>query len=105
MIMQVKTLDDVAEFTKKIISEGVAVHPDDNFSEIISVEKQKSSYTSTEAELRNLLMKQCFEVCSRNNISIYDFMQQIYLKETGLDTFIPLPTSPIRFKEYKNVTY
>jgi hypothetical protein len=99
MITQIKTLDDVSVFTKKIICEGVAVHPDDNFSDMISVETQEYTYTSDEAELRNTLMRQCIEVCKKNNISIYDFMQKIYLKETELDKFIPLPSSPISFKE------
>ena len=38
-------------------------------------------------------MEQCFEVCEKNGVDIYDFSMEIYLKETGLDKFIPLPSS------------
>ena len=92
MIKEVKTMDDVAVFTKEIIAEGVAINPDDDFIDMINIETDEPTYTAAEAELRNALMSQCFEVCNKNEISIYDFMQEIYLKETGLDKFIPLPS-------------
>lgn len=38
-------------------------------------------------------MSQSFEVFEKNGISINDFMKEIYLKETGLDKFIQLPSS------------
>ena len=44
-----------------------------------------------EAAKRNRLMKQCFIVCEAAGQDIYDVMQAIFLKETGLDKYIPLP--------------
>jgi hypothetical protein len=99
MIKEVKTPDDVAVFTKEIIAEGVAIHPDDDFADMVNAENEQATYTSAEAELRNSLMSQCFEVCEQHEIPIYDFMQEIYLKETGLDKFIPLPSSLNNFTE------
>jgi hypothetical protein len=101
MIKEVKTMDDVSVFTKEIIPEGIAINLDHDFTDMINVETDEPTYTTDEAELRNALMSQCFEVCDKNEISIYDFMQEIYLKETGLDKFIPLPSSLNNFTDKK----
>lgn len=91
MILEIKNLNDVIDFTKDLISEGTNVHPDEDFTNYINIETERPSYTKQEAELKNQLMNQCFEVCDSSNEDIYDLMQEIYLKETGLDKFIPLP--------------
>ena len=38
-------------------------------------------------------MNQCFTVCEKNGVDIYDTMSEVALKETGLDKFIPLPSA------------
>lgn len=70
MIKEVNILDNVAVFTKEIIAEWVAIHPDDDFADMINVETEKSTYTPAEAELRNSLMSKCFEVCEQHEIPI-----------------------------------
>jgi hypothetical protein len=37
-------------------------------------------------------MNQYFELSDEHEYSIYDFMQENHLKETGLNKFIPLPS-------------
>jgi hypothetical protein len=36
-------------------------------------------------------MEQAFDVCEQKGVDIYNLTMEVYLKETGLDQFIPLP--------------
>jgi hypothetical protein len=93
MLKQIKTITDVVAFANELIMEGVSFHPDDDFNDYINLETQKPSYSKKEADFRNNLMRQCFAVCEKNGIDIYDTLSEVTLKETGLDKFIPLPSS------------
>ena len=55
---------------------------------------EKITYRAENADFRNELMSQCFAVCEINGIDIYDTMSEVALKETGMDKFIPLPSTP-----------
>jgi len=89
MITEINTLDDVATFTRDLVAEGSTVHPDDDFREFVNMTTGAPTYTTEEADMRNLLMERAVEVCEDNKVDVYDFMQDIFLKETGLDEFIP----------------
>ena len=92
MIRKIETLEDVAEFMHNLVEEGVNAHPDEDFSQYINIETEEPIYTPEEANLRNRLINRSFDVCEKASIDIYDLMQGIYLKETGLNKFIPLPS-------------
>jgi hypothetical protein len=92
MITNIKTLDDVKIFIKQLVSEGTNAHPDEDFSNYVNIETGEDSYTPDEALLRNKLMKQSFQVCNRHNEDIYSIMQEIFLIESGMDKYIPLPS-------------
>ena len=92
-MVQIETMDDVAIFTKELVAEGVNIHPDDDFRDMFNRETEEPTYTDAEADTRNSLMEHCFQVCEQNSIDIYDFMLEIYLTETGLNKYIPLPSS------------
>jgi len=94
MLKQITTTKDVAAFAKQLIKEGVSFHPDDDFDDYINFETKEPTYTKNEADFRNELMNQCFSICEKNGIDIYDTMNEVALKETGLDKFIPLPSTP-----------
>ena len=94
MLKQITTTKDVAAFAKQLIKEGVSFHPDDDFNDYINLETKEPTYTKNEADFRNELMNQCFSICEKNGIDIYDTMNEVALKETGLDKFIPLPSTP-----------
>jgi hypothetical protein len=83
---------DVAVFMHCLIEESVNAHPDTDFNDYVHVETGAPTFTTEEAALRNVLMEQAFEVCGRNNEDIDSFMQEIFLKETGLDRYVPLPS-------------
>lgn len=63
MITEITSIENVELFMKQLVEEGTNAHPDDDFNNYISMETGKESYTPDEAEIRNQLMEQCFDVC------------------------------------------
>jgi hypothetical protein len=57
--------------------------------------ENKPCYTKEEADFRNQLMEQCFDVCEKEGVDIYEIMLEVTLKETGMDKNIPLPSRPL----------
>ncbi len=98
MITEIKTLNDVSAFIVQLVAEGLNYHPDEDFNNYINIETHEPSYTKEEAQIRNDLNMQCFEVCGRNKADIYNVSMEIYLKETGLEKYIPLPPQTIFFE-------
>ena len=93
MFKKIKNLKDVTAFAKQLIKEEVNFHPDEDFKNYINLETKKPTYSKKDADFRNELMRQCFEVCEKDGADIYDIMSEVALKETGLGKFIPLPSS------------
>ena len=95
MINKIEKVEDVKAFAKHLtVIEKISFHPDDDFSDYVNTETQEPTYSQEEAELRNDLMNQCFKICEQNNVDIYDIMGEIYLIESGMDKYIPLPSQP-----------
>ena len=94
MITQIQTSEDVKAFAKQLIAEGVSFHPDDDFNDYVNFKENKLCYLKEEADLRNELMNNCFEVCEKEGVDIYDIMLEEALIETGMDKIIPLPSHP-----------
>ena len=92
MITQINNLSDVRAFGKDLIMEGTSFHPDNDFTEYIINGSEEPAYTLTEAKFRNNLMQQCFVLCAKEKIDVFGFMFEVYLKETGMDKYIPLPS-------------
>ena len=92
MVAAINDINDVSRFFQDLFNEGVNAHPDEDFSQYINTETGEATYTDDDAIIRNHLMQRSFEVCDKSGVDIYDLMQEIYLKETGLDKFIPLPS-------------
>jgi hypothetical protein len=95
MIREIKTIKDVLDFAKQIIDEGVSFHPDDDFNDYVYFKENRPCYTKEEADFRNELMQQCFAICEKEGVDIYETMLEVTLKETGMDKFIPLPSQPL----------
>lgn len=94
MITKIETADGVNAFAKQIIAEGVSFHHDDDFNDFVNFKENSPTYTKEEADVRNVLMNKCFEVCEKAGVGIYDVMLEVSLIETGMDKFIPLPSQP-----------
>jgi hypothetical protein len=62
-----------------LINENLNFHPDEDFKNYIHVETTLPSYSIEEAELRNLMMKSCFEICEKKDRDIYDIGFQLLL--------------------------
>ncbi len=92
MITRIQTSEDVKGFAKQLVSEGVSFHPDDDFKDYITLNEGIPFYSTKDADLRNQLMNDCFEVCEKEGVDIYDLMLEVTLIETGMDMFIPLPS-------------
>jgi hypothetical protein len=92
MITQIQKIDDVKTFVKQLVEEELNYHPDDDFTEYISIHTGQPTYSEKEARVRNELNNQCFVVCERLGEDIYNISQEIFLIETGLDKYIPLPS-------------
>ena len=95
MKTQINNLSDVKAFSKALIMEGTNFHPDDDFRNYIIIDSGKPAYTLQDAEFRNTLMDKCFSVCANEKVDIYDIMLEVYLKETGMDKHIPLPSDSL----------
>lgn len=81
---------DVAE---QILDKGISVHTDNDFNDYIYFKYSEFYYTETEAEKRNKLMNDCFDVCEKEGAYIFEIMLEVTLIETGLDKVITLPSS------------
>ena len=92
MITKVNNLSDVEAFAKDLVAEGTNFHPDDDFTQIVSCTDKKPAYSEEEAKLRNELMGECHRVCQEKGVDVYEYLLEIYLRETKLDKFIPRPS-------------
>ena len=63
--MEITTTKDVKKFALKLKNDGVIFHCDENFLDYINLETNKPTYTTKEANDRNKLMSDCFEVCRK----------------------------------------
>lgn len=92
MITNIETIEDVKTFVKQLVQEGVNYHPDEDFTQYINIHTDNPTYSVEEAAIRNELNYKCFDLCEQVGEDIYNLSQEVYLIETGLDKFIPLPS-------------
>ena len=90
MIQAINTIEDVRTFFQQLLEESLNFHPDEDFANYINCETSADTYTPKEAELRNRLMDEAFEVCGQNKVCIYELGNGMALKYTGLDKFITM---------------
>lgn len=85
MNIKINSIEDVEKFAFLLINEGLSIHPDTDFHDYINAKTGSPTYTKKEAELRNKIMDNCFEVCEREGEDIYGIMLDVYLKNSGLE--------------------
>lgn len=56
-------------------------HPDDDFSFYVNYETKESTFSPEEAAKYNALMNECFDVCEKVGVDIYEIMGE-YLRQT-----------------------
>ena len=85
----IKTVDDVLQFHRAILSEGVCYHPEEDFFDYVNIDEldefgeHSPAYTHEEAMLRNDLLDQAYEVCEAAGVDIC---------AVGLDEYLYLVT-------------
>lgn len=71
----INTLYDVEKFATYLAEvERCLFHPDEDFSTYVNYVTTEPCYTKEQADKRNELMQQCFNVCDKLEVDIYSFM-------------------------------
>lgn len=82
MNTKIQHVAQVKEFFQHLLEvESLNFHPDEHFRNYICMEGSRAktpSYTPEEADLRNDILAQCFEVCERAEVDIYDIGYQLF---------------------------
>ncbi|MEI6754530.1 MAG: hypothetical protein WCK78_15360 [Paludibacter sp.] len=75
MINEVNTIEEVKLFAFQLVNEeNLSFHPDDDFSDYINLETQKSLYSDEKVSELNEMMNKCFIICEQNKVDIYELM-------------------------------
>jgi len=78
MIQTIETIEDVKDFFRQLLSEGLNFHPDTPFEDYINGETRLDTYSLEEAKLRNELLDECFTVCDKFNADIYEIANEVF---------------------------
>lgn len=82
MITIIQTTADVEKFINCLIQEeNLNFHPDEDFKNYVQVDTGLPSYTEEEAELRNHLLDQSFDICERYQADIYQIGIEILFNQ------------------------
>lgn len=72
-LTKITTIEDVEHFVKYIYDElEVNFHPDDDFNDLVNYETGEKSFSKADSEMYNKLVEDCFNVCERNNVDLYE---------------------------------
>ena len=72
---RIETIQDVKDFAEYIkVVDDAQISPSDSFSKYICFETMEHTYTKEQAAERDKLMKQCFAVCEREGVDIYELL-------------------------------
>lgn len=82
MLSSITSIQDVTTFFHHLIlEENLNFHPDEDFRNYVLLDTGLSSYTEEEAELRNHLLDECFDVCERYQADIYQIGIEILFNQ------------------------
>jgi len=70
---EIKTVEDVNNFFSHVVDElGISIHPDDSFEDYINFETNEQVLPADKCKVYNRIMEQCFDVCDKNDVDIYE---------------------------------
>ena len=76
----ITNIDEVKNFFHyALYDKNIAVHPDDSLTDFSEEELKQLDITMDEAVNYERLMDECFEVCERENASIYGIFLDEYM--------------------------
>lgn len=77
----ITTIEDVKAFAKYLTNDLLLnFHPDDDFSFYVNYETKEPIFSPEEAAKYNALMNECFDVCEKANVDVYEVMGE-YLRK------------------------
>ena len=75
---KILTVQDVTDFTVYLVHNvKVNIHPDTPFEDYVNLDNGNPTFSKDDIIIGNKLMKQCFDVCAKNDIDIYELMNDI----------------------------
>lgn len=81
------SVKDVETFFRHIVFERkVNFHPDDMFEDYVSCDSGINTFTVEECTIYNRLMDECFAVCERDRVDIYEIGLTELQTAVGLKT-------------------
>lgn len=85
------SLDYVKAVAEVFVLEGITegFHPDTPFKDYVNQNSQRL-YTDDEANLRDMMMEICFDICEKENVCIYEVTGRITLRGTPFETMFDL---------------
>lgn len=86
---QIKTIEDVKVFFRRLRAENLNFHPDDAFADYVDLQTGATTYTATEAAEREETLAECFKVCESMPRDIYGICIKVFhRKEKTIDLII-----------------
>lgn len=71
----ISSIEEVKAFASYLINDlDVNFHPDNDFADYICMGTGEPTFTDNEAVIGNRLMDECFEVCEKDGIDIYEYL-------------------------------
>ncbi len=84
MTIKITTIEDVKAFANHLANDlHLNFHPDDDFSFYVNYETKEPTFSPEEAAKYNALMNECFDVCERANVDVYDIMGEYLQKNSN----------------------
>ena len=81
MTIKITSIEDVKAFANHLANDlHLNFHPDDDFSFYVNYETKEPTFSPEEAAKYNALMNECFDVCEKANVDVYDVMGE-YLQK------------------------
>lgn len=82
MLSSINSITDAETFFKQLIlEENLNFNPDEDFRNYVHVDTGLPSYTEEEAEVRNHLLDQCFDICEKHQADIYQMGIEILFNQ------------------------
>lgn len=73
----ITTLSGVKSFAQYLYGEiKLAFHPDESFEDYIDIDSHNYVFSKSEAKCLNKRMEECFKVCEKEKVDIYNYMMQ-----------------------------
>lgn len=77
----ITTIEDVKLFAQYLVNElHLNFHPDDDFACYVNYDTKQPTFTPEEAAKYNALMNECFDICEKANVDVYEVMGE-YLQK------------------------